>query len=318
MIEEKLETPKKAVRPEIAGTTEMVKKTVIRKTLGQPVTHMTTEKEITVNPTERMISMKIEVTEEAMDEKMLPDLKHEVRAEMTPEVIPEMIAMAGQEYVLLTLLKKLVVEQEPLRLITTAAAVTMTTGSPGVVMQIENDMKVGSREEILHLIVDMGIEIAETEREIKDQHLQHLTEEGMMMSVKKEEMSAELTEQMIGGMTELESVSEKGRGSVRENRGKERGKKSASLNVRELVSVRERKKENGKENEKSVRENENVKGSERENGTENAKENGRESVKENEREAESEKESVQETGMKRTKEEKIVERKGMMYGKKEI
>lgn len=106
MIEEKLETPKKAVRPEIAGTTEMVKKTVIRKTLGQPVTHMTTEKEITVNPTERMISMKIEVTEEAMDEKMLPDLKHEVRAEMTPEVIPEMIAMAGQEYVLLTLLKK--------------------------------------------------------------------------------------------------------------------------------------------------------------------------------------------------------------------
>lgn len=308
--------PEKAVRPEIAGTTEMVKKAVSRKTLGQPVTRMITEKGITVNPTEKMISMKIEVTEEAMGEKMLPDLKPETRAEMTLEVIPEMIAMAGQEYVLLTLLKKPLVEQEPPRSITTAAAVTMTTGNPGVVMQIENDMTVGSREEILHLIVDMGIEIVETEIEIKDQHLLHLTEEGMMMSVKKEEMSAELTERMIGGMTELESVSEKGRGSVRENREKEREKKSVSLSVREFVSVREKKKESGKENEKSGSARENGKGSVRENGKGSGKENGRESVKESENEREAE--SVQETGMKRTKEEKIAERKGMMYGRKEI
>lgn len=106
MIEEKLETPEKAVKPERAATIETVKKAVSRKTLGQLATHMITERGIIVNRIERMISMKIAVTEEAMEEKMLPDRTRETRAEMILEVMPEMTAMGGQEYVLLTLRKK--------------------------------------------------------------------------------------------------------------------------------------------------------------------------------------------------------------------
>lgn len=109
VIEEKLETPEMYETPEIVVTIEMGKKAVSRKTLGQPVTRMITEKGRKVNRTERMINMKTAVTEGVMGEKMLPELvqlKHVRRTELKREVMPEMIVMAAQEYVLLSLRKK--------------------------------------------------------------------------------------------------------------------------------------------------------------------------------------------------------------------
>lgn len=154
-------TPGRAVRLEIVVTIETLKKTESRRIHVLPVTLMIIERETTVNPTGKMISMMNAPTEEVTGKTKRQDLIQEMigmTAVMNQEVRPGMIGMAERVDVHQTPLKKVVEGLEVLRWIATAAAVTMTTGIQGVVIRNVKDTTTVNRVEILHLIVDMGTE----------------------------------------------------------------------------------------------------------------------------------------------------------------